>query len=282
MEKSGVILIDKEAGMTSRQIDNAIQKLFHTRKVGHLGTLDPFATGLLLVAVNKGTKFLPFFRDEEKTYEATLLLGKATSTGDKDGEITLCKEVPPLNEEILKKAFASFLGDSFQIPPMTSAIKINGTALYELARKGEEVKRDPRPITVFSLELLSFSPPFVTFRAKVSKGTYVRVLGEDIAKALGTVGHLVSLRRVEVGDLSVKEAIPLKEAGLESLQNPLPYLSHFPQIEIDEETLQKAKNGVALAFGSEEKEVLLTYRGEGIAIYRRGEGGKFYSFRGLF
>lgn len=282
METSGVLLIDKESGCTSRQIDNAIQKLFHTKKVGHLGTLDPFATGLLLVAVNKGTKFLPFFRDEEKTYEATLLLGQATSTGDKDGEFTERKEIPPLTKERIEEVLSSFLGDSKQLPPMTSAIKVNGRALYELAHKGEEIERKPRDIYVFSIELLSFSPNTIVFRTKVSKGTYIRVLGEDIAKALGSVGHLTALRRTEVGDITLEHAFRLSEVSKSSLENPLIYLSHIPQIEVDEDTASKVKNGVALSFASNEKEVLLTCRGVALAIYTRDEGGRYRSFRGLF
>ena len=274
--------MDKEAGMTSRKVDNLLQKRFLTKKVGHLGTLDPFATGLLIVAVGKATKCLPFLDSSFKTYEAELLLGSKTSTGDLEGEEILRKDPRIHEKQEIEETLSSFLGESTQIPPMSSAIKVDGVALYKLAHKGQEIERAPRPVHIDSLRLLELGDTFLRFEAKVSKGTYIRVLGEDIAKALGTLGYLSSLRRTKVGYYDVKEAIPLSKVDFHALKNPLPYLAHLPQVELGEEDYRKAKNGVALSLPKEEKEVLLTHRGEAVAVYTKKERGLYVAFRGLF
>ena len=153
-KQNGFILINKRVGVTSRSVDNVIQRLFHTRKVGHLGTLDPFASGLLVIAVNKGCKSLPFLDDSFKTYQATLSLGKSTSTGDLTGEVKEEKEVPVSNVSTIQTIFDSFLGESEQIPPMTSALHHEGKRLYDLSRKGIEIERKPRKIFIKSLKLI--------------------------------------------------------------------------------------------------------------------------------
>ena len=281
--KSGIILLDKSIGMTSREADNRVGRLFSTRKVGHLGTLDPFASGLLLIALNGGTKFLPYLDDEEKTYEASLLLGEKSSTGDKEGEIIERKEVPFLKESAIKEALLSFLGESLQLPPMYSAIKINGTPLYKLAHKGEEIERKKRIIKVHSIELLSIKEHTISFRCTVSKGTYIRVLGEDIASKLGTVGHLTSLRRTSVGAISVDKAVHLDEIEESSIVDPTPFLTSFPHLEVDMGTSKMAKDGRKLFLGGEYGEkLLLTHGGTALAIYTRIEGGFYKAERGLF
>lgn len=279
---SGLLFLDKPAGMTSRQVDNAVQKIFKTRKVGHLGTLDPFATGLLVVAVNKGTKTLPFLRDEEKTYVATLRLGEKTSTGDLDGERIETMPVPALETKAIEETFASFLGEGEQVPPMTSAIKIDGQTLYKLAHQGKEIARPARKIRIDALELMSFSGAELTFSTTVSKGTYIRVLGEDIAKALGTVGHLVSLRRVRVGALSVEDAIPLEEARSDSLVSPRCALAHYPSFECDESERLAIVQGRPLTLEREEPTLLAARGEEALAILERREDGRYVVRRGLF
>ena len=201
----GIFLIDKEAGMTSRKVDNILGKRYGSHAVGHLGTLDPFATGLLIVAINKGTKLLTYLNDGDKTYEATLLLGEKTSTGDLEGEVIEKKDIPNISKEKLDEVLRSFLGNSLQIPPKFSAIKVNGVPLYKSARQGKEVEVKPRDITIYSLEG-TIEGKTIHLKAKVSKGTYIRTLGEDIAEKLGTVGHVTALRRTSIGDLSVNEA----------------------------------------------------------------------------
>lgn len=279
MSVSGILFLDKPEGLTSRQVDNAFQKLFHTPKVGHLGTLDPFATGLLIIAVNSATKYLNFLPDEEKTYEATLCLGKATDTGDKTGQFTQEVAVPALDKVKVEEVLSSFLGQGMQVPPMTSAIKVDGTALYRLAHKGEEVARKARPITIHALELLELEPTKIRFRCTVSKGTYVRVLGEDIAKALGTVGYLEQLRRTRVGTLRVEDAVSLDSATEKDLKNPSDYLT-YPSIEVDEQLAKKVTNGAKLQLDSNESRIVLRFRGKALAIYEK-DGGIYRCLRGL-
>lgn len=280
---SGILLVNKAEGVTSRQIDNAIQKRFHTRKVGHLGTLDPFATGLLLVAVNKATKYLPYLDDSRKRYVASLRLGVATSTGDKDGEIAREAPVPSLTREDIGKALSSFLGESAQIPPMTSAIKVNGKALYELAHAGREIPREPRKIVVYEIALLSYRPPVVEFAALVSKGTYMRTLGEDIAKKLGTLGHLEALSRVEVGDIPLTGAKPLEELGPSDLLNPADFLPKDARIILSKEEEELVKNGRPIALPSNHDTLFaVSESGQGIAVLRMGDRGLYRVLRGLF
>lgn len=277
---SGLILLDKPAGMTSRMVDNTLQKLFHTRRVGHLGTLDPFATGLLIVAINEGTKYLPYLPDEEKTYVAKLVLGKKTSTGDLTGETLESTAIPGLNQEQVEGVLRSFLGESTQIPPMTSAIKKDGVALYKLAHKGMEIKREGRKIFIHQIKLISLDKDSLVFEATVSKGTYIRTLGEGIALKLGTLGYLESLRRTKVGDIDVSKAISMEEVDEDKLLDPSLFIG-YPRIELNEATYTKAHNGVKLSFDIASPRILLVYNDKPIAIYER-EGGTLYRcLRGL-
>lgn len=276
----GILLIDKPAGLTSRQVDNKIQKVFHTRKVGHLGTLDPFATGLLIVGVNKGNKALPFLDDSKKTYFASLKLGVKTDTGDLDGKVIEEAEIPMMRAEEVERALSSFLGKSMQVPPMTSAIKKDGTALYELAHQGKEIEREPREIEVFDIFASYISGDRIDFYVTVSKGTYIRTLGEDLAKRLHTVGHLVALRRMQVGDVHVNKAVSL-EAFTESDLIDAASLIPLPKVELTEAETEKAKNGVRLSLANKEKEVLLIHKGQAIAIYEKN-GSVYCAKRGLF
>lgn len=279
MSANGIIILDKPEGMTSRGVDNALQRLFKTRKVGHLGTLDPFATGLLIVAVNDGTKYLPYLPDEEKTYEAKLILGVKTDTGDKSGATVEERPVPKLTKAKIMDAFSSFLGAGEQIPPMTSAIKVDGKALYRLAHKGIEVDRKPRSIYIHSLDLVEFNDVEITFRASVSKGTYIRTLGEDIAKKLRTVGYLQSLRRLSVGPIDLKKAITMESVSESALVDPADILP-MKNIEVDDELAKKVSNGVKLNLKFEEPRLLIRYRGKPLAIYEK-EGEGYRCARGI-
>lgn len=277
----GLIFVDKEENMSSRKVDNYLGHLFNTRKIGHLGTLDPFATGLLIIGINKGTKALPYLSDQDKTYLATLKLGEKTSTLDYTGEI-LAKEIPPkLKEEEIINVLNSFLGVSYQIPPMVSAIKIDGKRLYKIAREGKEIERKERKIEVFSISLVDYRDNKITFLTKVSKGTYIRVLGEDIAKKLGTIGHLESLRRLSVGPYQIKDAKKLKaikEEDIKKVANFIP-LKHLT---IDEKELKNVKDGKVLKLNAKEEQVLLVFKEEAIAVYKRREDGYYEAERGLF
>lgn len=277
----GILLVDKEAGMTSRKVDNLLQKRFLTKKVGHLGTLDPFATGLLIVAVGKATKCLPFLDSSSKTYEAELLLGSKTSTGDLEGEEILRKDPRIHEKQEIEETLSSFLGESTQIPPMSSAIKVDGVALYKLAHKGQEIERKPRKIVISSIRLLSQEGPRIRFEAEVSSGTYLRTLGEDIAERLGEVGHLVSLRRTKIGSVDVRKAKRIAEVSEGDLLSPLPFIT-LPKIEATEKQSEAIKNGKTMILDSHESEVCLFFQEEALAVYTKGEDGLYRSKRGLF
>ncbi len=280
--KEGILLVDKEEGMTSRKVDNLLAKRFLCRKVGHLGTLDPFATGLLLVAMGKATKFLPYLDSSYKTYVASLALGKKTDTGDLTGNCVEEKEIPSLSENDIEAVFAGFLGFSYQLPPMTSAIKIDGVPLYKLAHKGQSKEREKRQIEVKELTCLSFDGKVVTFEAKVSSGTYVRVLGEDIAERLGTVGYLTSLRRTAIGEIGVSSAKKVGELNEDDFLSPSPFLN-LERVQIAGRRVEDAKNGKSLALPEAKGDQVALFQGEeAIAVYEREQGETFHSKRGLF
>ncbi|MCQ2797543.1 MAG: tRNA pseudouridine(55) synthase TruB [Bacilli bacterium] len=278
---NGIILLDKEEGLTSRTIDNKIQRLFETRKVGHLGTLDPFATGLLVIGVNKGTKCLTYIDDSRKTYVATLVLGKKTSTGDLTGEIIEEKEVKTLDLKTIEDVLASFLGKGEQIPPMTSAIKVNGQALYKIAHKGGEVERKPRPIEIFSIRVIEYKDNILVFETEVSRGTYIRVLGEDIALKLGTVGYLSALRRTKVDNISIEDAVKIGDLTIDNLHNAVNMIS-IPHYDINDVEYQLVMNGRKLWLKSNEEKLLLVHNNECVAVYSKFEDKHYQPERGLF
>ncbi len=202
----GILLVDKEKGMTSHDVVSAVRRRFSIKKVGHAGTLDPNATGLLILLLGKATKLSNNFLNEDKVYEAEMKLGQRTDSADCRGKIISEKEVTVTEKEI-KAVMAGFLGEIEQIPPMVSAKKINGKKLYQLARAGKIVERLPRKIVIKELNILKINVPFVEFRVECSKGTYVRQLADDIGEKLGSGGHLTELRRIKSGNLSVRDAI---------------------------------------------------------------------------
>ncbi len=223
---SGVILIDKPIGMTSQQVVSKVKYLFKSpvhdsKKAGHTGTLDPMATGLLPVCLGEATKFSHYQLDADKSYQATILLGSQTDTGDADGKIIAQVAIPELSEALLKDLAQQFLGAQQQIPPMYSALKKDGKKLYEYARAGIEIERAPRDIVIKAIDLVIIDEQQIELTVTCSKGTYVRVLGEDIAKALGTLGHLTALRRLQVGDFLVDDAVTLAQLEQFALEQRL-------------------------------------------------------------
>lgn len=278
---SGSLLIDKEKGLTSRQEVNNISHLLKEKKAGHIGTLDPFADGLLIVLLGKATKISPFLEGMDKTYMATLKLGSKTDSGDLTGNVIENKDIPSLNKEDLENAFKSFLGKQTQIPPMYSALKVNGKALYKYAREGKEIERKKREITIYELKLLSYENNEITFISKVSKGTYIRTLGEDIAEKLGTVGHLTKLTRLSIGPYSLDQAKKTKDVSESDLIPTLKMLSFMKSFEVDGELLKKASNGMHFRLPIEDKIVLLKNKDEAIAIYQRESTGVYSCLRGL-
>jgi len=213
---SGVLLIDKPQGMTSQQVVSKVKYLLKSdvhdsKKAGHTGTLDPMATGLLPICLGEATKFSHYQLDAVKSYQAIIKLGEQTDTGDAEGQIITTSPVPHVTQAMLQSVTEQFLGEIMQVPPMYSALKKDGKKLYELAREGIEVERAARPLTIYELSLTPLSDQQLQLTVTFSKGTYVRVLAEDIAKALGTLGHLTALRRVQTGDFEIANAIPLAD-----------------------------------------------------------------------
>ena len=213
---SGVLLIDKPQGMTSQQVVSKVKYLLKSdvhdsKKAGHTGTLDPMATGLLPICLGEATKFSHYQLDAIKSYQAIIKLGEQTDTGDGEGQIITTSPVPNVTQAMLQSVTEQFLGEIMQVPPMYSALKKDGKKLYELAREGIEVERAARPLTIYELSLTPLSDQQLQLTVTCSKGTYVRVLAEDIAKALGTVGHLTALRRIQTGDFEIANAITLAD-----------------------------------------------------------------------
>ena len=247
--KNGFLLIDKESDFTSRDVCNIIAKIFDAKKVGHAGTLDPFATGLLIVGINNATKALTYIEGQYKTYEATLLLGVKTSSGDHTDEIVDSQPVPSFTKDDIETAFKSLLGEIEQTVPITSAVHVNGRKLYQYAHLNQEVELPTRTIEVKELELLSFNEKEIKFRTTVSKGTYIRVLGETIAEKLGTVGHLTSLRRTKILDIDVSNAKTIKELKQDDLLPIADIVSKFlpTQILTIPSEIKKARHGGKLS-----------------------------------
>jgi len=207
----GVLLVDKAAGMTSHDVVALVRRRLQIRKVGHCGTLDPLATGLLLLTLGRGTKIQDLLMAEDKEYSGTMMLGVVTSTQDKDGEVIERREVPPVDDKTIRAAFEKFRGDFYQTPPMVSAIKQAGVPLYKLARQGKTVEREPRLVHVYRYAIDRMALPEIDFTVVCSKGFYVRTYAHDIGAELGCGAHLHSLRRVKSGRFDVAGAISVDE-----------------------------------------------------------------------
>ncbi|GAB4063507.1 tRNA pseudouridine(55) synthase TruB [Uliginosibacterium sediminicola] len=249
----GVLLLDKPQGMTSNTALQKARRLFSAAKAGHTGTLDPMATGLLPVLFGEATKFSHMLLDADKTYRASVLLGRTTNTGDADGE--LLEERPvSCSEEDVAAVCARFVGEIEQVPPMYSALKFEGRALYDYARQGIEIERKSRRITIFELEVESIALPQLQIRVRCSKGTYIRTLAEDIGKLLGCGAHLTALRRLATGPIALDathtlEALgALDEAGRSAcLLAPDSLLAHLPAVHLTGELEQRFSHGNPVA-----------------------------------
>ncbi len=203
----GLLLVDKTPDWTSHDVVNLVRRRFNLDKTGHCGTLDPLATGLLVLLLGKATKFQDQLMGQDKVYEAVLRLGVETSTEDRSGEVIATRDWSGVTEDAVRSTAASFIGEQFQVPPMMSAIKKNGQPLYKMARKGEEIEREPRPIRIEALDITNIVLPEVAFTLHCSKGTYVRTVCADWGRKLGCGGHMAALRRIRSGKLSVEGAV---------------------------------------------------------------------------
>ena len=226
----GLLLVDKPSGPTSHDIVAMIRRRFRIEKVGHGGTLDPMATGLLILLLGKGTKISERVMGHDKTYEGVLRLGVETDSQDADGQVVAEQDASAIAAEQVAEQMRLRLGDQMQTPPMVSAIKIQGVPLYKLARKGETVERPPKLIHVYRFDLLDFTPPDVRFSVECTKGTYVRTLAHDIGQALGVGAHLARLRRTRIGRFDIAQASPLDDLlALPSLEDKiLPLAAALP------------------------------------------------------
>lgn len=216
----GAILIDKPSGPTSHDVVDAIRRKFGIKKVGHCGTLDPAATGLLIIVLGRGTKLSEKLMGDDKVYEGTIRFGATTNSYDADGEVLETKPVPPLTLEQLNEMAAPFIGDQMQTPPMVSAIKKDGVPLYKLARKGVEVEREPRLVHIYNFRFTNYTEPNGEFRLACTKGTYVRSIAHDLGQKIGCGAHLSGLRRSASGKFDVADATPL-EAVLNMTESQL-------------------------------------------------------------
>ncbi|MGZ5779713.1 MAG: tRNA pseudouridine(55) synthase TruB [Burkholderiaceae bacterium] len=255
---NGVLLLDKAAGHSSNDALVKAKRLLNAKKAGHTGTLDPFATGLLPLCFGEATKFAQDLLDADKTYETIVHLGIKTTTGDTEGEIVETREVNVTREKI-DAVLARFRGKINQVPPMYSALKRDGKPLYEYARAGVTLEREARGVTIHQLEFIDYQAPFLTLRVQCSKGTYIRVLGEDIGTALECGAHLKALRRTQVGSLTLDQAVTLEVFGeiaeSERAQSLAPVdalLSSFPEIVLSDELAQRFLHGQRLALGKED------------------------------
>ena len=248
---NGIVIIDKPQDWTSQDVTARLRRVFNTRRIGHGGTLDPMATGVLPVFVGRATRGVEFFEHAEKTYETLLRLGITTDTEDITGTVLTEQEVF-VTEEQIQRTLETFRGEILQVPPMYSALKVNGQKLCDLARKGKEVERKPRPITIHELTLLETTENTLRLRVRCSKGTYIRTLCKDIGEALGCGGCMEALRRVTAGEYTIEESVPLLQLLEE--EDPGKYLRSvdtmfrsYPEVKLTANQEKRCRNGNAFS-----------------------------------
>ncbi len=271
---NGVAVVDKPPGMTSHDVVDRARRIFSTKKVGHAGTLDPDATGILVLGVGHATRLLGFAQGGRKRYSAVAQFGTTTSTQDASGEILEEKPVE-LDRAALEAAAEAFLGEIEQIPPMVSAVKVGGEPLYKKARRGEEIERQPRPVTIHVLRVTSFDEAagLASLDVTCSPGTYVRTLMHDLGQAVGCGAHLVSLRRTEASGFTEADAVPLDTLSPDHLRPPLEILRGLPQMSLDPHSVRLVADGRPLPLTdddlTEEQQVALVTGDRLLGVYRR-------------
>lgn len=266
---NGILIVNKPAGVTSRDVVNKLTKIFKTKKIGHTGTLDPLATGVLVVCIGNTTKLCELLTSEYKEYVATIKLGLKTDTLDITGNVLETKAFN-INRQDIEKVFQTFLGPSIQTTPLYSAVKVNGKKLYEYARAGLEVSLPKRQIDIQSIELLKFADDEITFKTKVSKGTYIRALIDDICKKLNTVGTMSQLTRTEQGNFKLSEAYTISEIEQNNFKliTKEEALSDLETINLTKEQYEKVKNGALIPKKFTNKIACLKYDNQIVAIYQ--------------
>ena len=284
---TGILIVDKPADWTSQDVVSKLRGVFHEKRIGHGGTLDPMATGVLPIFVGRATRAVEFFESAEKEYIAGLRLGVVTDTQDTTGTVLAQAPVTVTRAEVAA-ALSAFLGAQQQLPPMYSAVKIGGQKLYELARKGREVARKPRDIVLHQLELLDGAGEHYTFRVRCSKGTYVRTLCHDLGQKLGCGGCMESLRRTAAGCYTLDQAVPLAEVVAHpdpaSLLLPIDSLfAHLPRVKLSEGQMKRLSNGALVpASGLSNGEYRVYDPAGGFAALCRAEGGRLKTIKSFF
>lgn len=281
---NGILLVDKPTKMTSHDVVAYIRKHFHIKKVGHTGTLDPFATGLLILCLGKATKIAQYLVDRDKEYAAVMKLGETTDTQDCTGQVQERRTLPSLSKDTITEVFAKFTGEISQIPPMYSAKKVQGRRLYEIARTGKTVERAARNVTIHELEFIEMTLPLIRFRVVCSKGAYIRTLAHDIGKALGCGAHLTELKRTRIGQFAVSDALALeqlvkmtKETDRSQCLIPLDEaLSFLPAVKINEPASTRLAHGAQiilaardignLATSGHQEQIVRIYSASGLFI----------------
>jgi len=280
----GLLLIDKKEGLTSYDIIKLVKRLYHTKKVGHCGTLDPFASGLLIIGVNQATKVMNYLEHDYKVYETTIKLGSSTDTYDLTGKVVSESSINKVTKEEILNVLNSFKGEITQVPPIYSSIHIDGKHLYEYARNNEEVEIPSRKVTIFELELLDFGDDFIKVYVKCSRGTYIRSLGYDIAKALNNDGHLTYLRRISIGNLSVNDANSYDDLVNQTVNlKKVDEVISFNCIEVTTNQLIRVYNGQPFEINDcNYDRIFIKDNNEVVAIYAKHDDGLYYCDRGLF
>lgn len=252
MEIIGFLNVDKPAGMTSHDVVQHIRRLLGIKKVGHTGTLDPLATGVLALAVGRGTRLIQFLDESEKVYQATFRLGVETDTNDREGEPVSQADAANITREEVEASVKKFIGEIEQVPPMFSAIKQNGQKLYKLARAGKKVERAPRKVRISQIDIVDFKNPILDISVTCSRGTYIRSLARDLGRELGCGAHLEELRRTRSGPFNIDDALPLGEIADLHLKDQLPVighdtaLSHLKAIRVTDEGVEKIRLGITV------------------------------------
>lgn len=281
----GIFLIDKKAHWTSHDVVNKMKQRFNIRKLGHTGTLDPLATGLLIITSKGATKLMPYLNELPKTYEATLKLGERTSSLDAETPVIETKTVPNLDQNLIQTAMNSFLGESKQTPPLTSALKRDGEPLYKIAHRGEKVKVKARPIMIEAFTLIDYDVKnhLLKFSVTCSSGTYIRTLGADLAEKLGTIGYLIALRRTAIGEFKVENAKDVNEISPEDLLSIRQALFFIPLVPYDKTNAEDALNGKNLLLNDYDvpRVLIPNEHNEVIAIYEQVTDHLYRCRRGL-
>lgn len=243
----GILNVDKPQWLTSHDVVGRIRRASGVRRVGHAGTLDPLATGVLLVCVGRTTRLVEYLMGRPKTYEATVRLGQTTDTYDAEGDVVDERPFAHLTESAIENALDNFRGPIEQLPPLYSAIKVNGQPMYKLARQGKTVARKPRPVTIYGLELLAWEPPNLRLRVDCSTGTYIRSLAYDLGERLGCGGHIIELRRTAVGEFTLAKAVALDAVQPDNWHTHLlpgdRAVQQLPRLDVDEETAVSLLHG---------------------------------------